>query len=84
MTAESKSKAKVAKGPRGGTTTVTKSGLVKKNLWLHRDDAEALRQKAYAEGKTEAEIIRAGLSKVLKRRFPATKSKPIARRPEQE
>jgi hypothetical protein len=55
----------LGKGPRGGTTTLTKSGLVKKNFWLQRVDAEALRRKAHEERKTEAEIIREGLAKVL-------------------
>lgn len=53
------------KGPRGGTTTVTKSGMVKKNLWIPRDEAEALRDKAYNERRSEADIIREGLRVVL-------------------
>jgi len=52
-------------GPRGGTTTVTKSGMVKKNLWIPRDEAEALREKAYVERRSEADIIREGLRVVL-------------------
>lgn len=52
-------------GPRGGTTTVTKSGMVKKNLWIPRDEAEALREKAYVERRSEADIIREGLRAVL-------------------
>jgi hypothetical protein len=53
------------KGPRGGTTTVTKSGMVKKNLWIPLDEAEALRDKAYNERRSEADIIREGLRAVL-------------------
>lgn len=49
------------KGPRGGTTTVTASGHVKKNLWIDRDDAEWLRSVAYEQRRTEASIIRLGL-----------------------
>lgn len=52
-------------GPRGGTTTVTKSGMVKKNLWIPRDEAEALREKAFHERRSEADIIREGLRVVL-------------------
>jgi hypothetical protein len=52
-------------GPRGGTTTVTKSGMVKKNLWIPHDEAEALREKAFHERRSEADIIREGLRVVL-------------------
>ena len=52
-------------GPRGGTTTRTQSGLVKKNFWLPREQAEALRRQAHEDRRTEAAIIREGLSKVL-------------------
>lgn len=52
-------------GPRGGTTTVTKSGMVKKNLWIPQDEAEALREKAFHERRSEADIIREGLRSVL-------------------
>ena len=36
-------------GPRGGTTTMTKSGMVRKNFWLPVDEAEDLRLKAFQE-----------------------------------
>lgn len=52
-------------GPRGGTTTVTRSGMVKKNLWIPREEAEALRQKAFEERRSEADIIREGLEMML-------------------
>jgi hypothetical protein len=52
-------------GPRGGTTTLTRSGLVRKNFWLPADEAEALRFKAYKEHRTEADIIRDALRDVL-------------------
>jgi hypothetical protein len=52
-------------GPRGGTTTVTKSGMVKKNLWIPQDEAEMLREKAFHERRSEADIIREGLRTVL-------------------
>lgn len=49
------------KGPRGGETTVSKSGMVRKTLWLHADEAEALREKAYQERRAESEIVREAL-----------------------
>jgi hypothetical protein len=39
--------------------------MVKKNLWIPRDEAEALRTKAFLERRSEAEIIRQGLRGVL-------------------
>lgn len=52
-------------GPRGGTTTVTKSGMVKKNLWIPGEMAERLRKLAYREHISEAEIMRRGLALAL-------------------
>lgn len=52
-------------GPRGGTTTVTKSGMIRKNLWISDEENEALRQKAFDERLSETEIIRAGLRAIL-------------------
>lgn len=52
-------------GPRGGTTTVTSSGLVKKNLWIPARDAERLRRVAYELRTSEADIVRQGLSLIL-------------------
>lgn len=48
-------------GPRGGETTVTKSGMVRKTIWLHGDEAEVLREKAYQERRAESEIVREAL-----------------------
>lgn len=48
-------------GPRGGTTTVTRTGMVKKNLWIPREMAEKLRTRAFDEHRSEAELIRQGL-----------------------
>jgi hypothetical protein len=53
-------------GPRGGETTVSKTGMIKKTLWLHFDEVEALRAKAFEERRTESDIIREGLRRVLK------------------
>lgn len=51
------SKKQGPRGPRGGTTTRT-GGMVKKSLWLHKDEAEALRKAAFDEYRSEASIIR--------------------------
>jgi hypothetical protein len=48
-------------GPRGGETTVSKSGMVRKTLWLHGDEAEALRERAFKERRAESEIVREAL-----------------------
>ncbi len=52
-------------GPRGGETTVSKTGMIRMTIWLHPDEAEALRLKAFQERRTQAEIIREGLRTVL-------------------
>lgn len=48
-------------GPRGGTTTVTRSGMVKKNMWIPREAAEKLRQRAFLERRSEADLVRESL-----------------------
>ena len=55
----------ISVGPRKGTTTLTKSKLVRKNFWLPTDEAEALRLKAFRERRTKADIIRDALRFVL-------------------
>ena len=50
----------IPKGPRGGETTV-EPGMVRKTLWLHGDEADALREKAYQERRAESEIVREAL-----------------------
>lgn len=52
-------------GPRGGTTTRSDSGMVRKNLWLSAQMAELLRQRSFVERRTESDIIREGLKRVL-------------------
>lgn len=61
------------KGPRGGTTTVTGRGWVKKNLWLPSEMAEELREKAFRHRLAEAEIVRRALLA-----YPPTLSLTIA------
>lgn len=48
-------------GPRGGKTTVTSTGMVRKTIWLNGDEAEALRERAFRERRAEAEIVREAL-----------------------
>jgi hypothetical protein len=52
-------------GPRGGETTVSKSGMVRKTLWLHGDEAEALRLRAFNDRRPESEIVREALRAYL-------------------
>jgi len=49
----------------GGTTTRLKSGMVRKNLWLHEDEAEVLRDRAHEERRTESSIMREALRQYL-------------------
>jgi rRNA pseudouridine-1189 N-methylase Emg1 (Nep1/Mra1 family) len=58
-------KKKEEQGPRGGKTTVSASGMVRKTLWLHGDEAEALREKAYRERRAESDIMREALRQFL-------------------
>jgi len=52
-------------GPRGGETTISKTGMIRMTLWLHPDEAKALRLKAFEDHRTQAEILREGLRRVL-------------------
>lgn len=52
-------------GPRGGTTTVTSTGMIRKNLWISNEENEALRRRAFDERRSETQIIRAGLRRIL-------------------
>jgi len=52
-------------GPRGGTTTITESGMVRKNLWISQEENEALRWKAFSDRRSETSVIREGLRWVL-------------------
>lgn len=52
-------------GPRGGKTTVTKSGLVRKTFALHHAEVRALRKAAYEQERTETDIVRTALRHYL-------------------
>jgi hypothetical protein len=60
-----KKSGRTAEGPRGGRTTVSASGMVRKTLWLHADEAESLREKAYRERRAESDIMREALRRLL-------------------
>ncbi len=52
------------RGPRGGTTTVS-GDRVRKNLWITREEAEALRRRAFESRRTETDLMREGLRWLL-------------------
>lgn len=45
-------------------TGITKTG-VKKTIWFHRDEAEALRRAAFEERRSESEIVRQAVRELL-------------------
>lgn len=53
-------------GPRGGKTTVTKSGLIRAVVYLHPDEREALRRAAFEEDRPASEIMREALRRHLR------------------
>lgn len=46
------------RGPKGGVTTRSPSGMTKKNLWMPDEMAEELRRRAEEDGVSEAEVAR--------------------------
>ena len=48
-------------GPRGGKTTRSKSGMVRKSFWIDPDVEEALRRMAFEDRRSESEIVREAL-----------------------
>lgn len=53
-------------GPRGGKTTVTKSGLIRTVVYLHADERRALRMAAAEREQPASEIMREALRLYLK------------------
>lgn len=45
-------------GPKGGKTTFTPGGLLKKTIYLDSQEWEALRKKSYGENRPISELIR--------------------------
>ena len=56
---------KTPTGPRGGTTTVTKSGLIRFVVYLHADERQALRRAAFEREVSASEIVREALRAYL-------------------
>lgn len=52
-------------GPRGGTTTVTARGDIRKNLWIPYALNERLREAAFRAKRTESDLFREGLERLL-------------------
>ena len=45
-------------GPRGGTTTITAGGHIRKTLYLGPEEAERLRQDAFSQRRRESDVLR--------------------------
>jgi hypothetical protein len=52
-------------GPRGGKTTVTKSGLIRTVVYLHPDERKALRLASAEREQPASEIMREALRQYL-------------------
>jgi len=52
-------------GPRGGKTTVTKSGLIRSVVYLHPDEREAVRRAAFERDQPASEIMREAIREYL-------------------
>ncbi len=53
-------------GPKGGVTTVSPSGMIRKSILLKPDEDEALRKMSFDQRRSEAAIIREALRSLLK------------------
>lgn len=53
-------------GPRGGTSTVYESGLLRKTVYFNPDEWEAIRLRAFKDGASYAEVVRAAVRRYLK------------------
>lgn len=53
------------RGPKGGRTTRTRSGMVRKSLMLGSEEAQALRRAAFETERSEAEIVREAVRRLL-------------------
>lgn len=54
------------KGPKGGTTTVYKSGLLRKTCYFYEEEWEALRKAAFEQDVGYAELVRLAVRQYLK------------------
>jgi hypothetical protein len=53
------------RGPRGGTTTVYESGLLRKTCYFYPEEWEAIRKAAFEQGASYADVIRAAVRDYL-------------------
>lgn len=53
------------RGPRGGLTTITPGGKIRKSILLNPDEEEALRDRAYRQRVTESSLVREALRTFL-------------------
>ena len=56
---------KTPTGPRGGTSTVTKTGLIRFVVYLHQDERQALRREAFEQAASASDIVRRALRAYL-------------------
>ena len=55
----------ITEGPRGGKTTVTKSGLIRTVVYLHPDERKSLKLAAVEQEVSGSDIMRAALRQYL-------------------
>ena len=53
------------RGPRGGTTTITDAGLVRKTVYFTRAEWEAVRRAAYEQDVSYSHVIQAAVRQSL-------------------
>ncbi len=53
------------RGPKGGHTTTTPGGLVRKGFIITPEQAEELRERAHRERRSESELVREALQDFL-------------------
>lgn len=73
--------AALPRGPQGGRTTRTRSGMVRKSLMLREEEARALRRAAYEGERSEAEIVREAVRRFLG--LPVDPAEPGDRSPDE-
>ena len=67
-----KDRSATLRGPRGGTTTITDAGLVRKTVYFTRDEWEAIRRAAFEQDVSYSQVIQEAVRAELvsKRRVP--------------
>jgi hypothetical protein len=61
---------RVTVGPRGGATTVTTAGLVRKTVYFDPEEWDAIRREAYEGDLAYTEIVRRAVRRALGMREP--------------